>query len=296
MWIGIIVVAAAAGLAACGCGGGPEARAPEVAGSAEAAWPREQPLPEAAPGGWEAAGPAREYTPETLFEHIDGGAEFYLRYGFRRGLVREYEGEVGTAVAELYEMGSTADAYGAFHWELPRDRPALGAAAAWEGGVVKVWVDRYLLRVSAGREEEGTRAAILGLAREVVVGLPTRGEEPELVRRAQAAGMEEDSLRYFRHVETLNSIVFREAWSQLGLTSDTEAVWGELADGGEALVVRYATAEAASAAGESVREALAEEGAGGFAVAAEGRKLVVVLGAQSPAEAQAEAERLVAAF
>jgi len=48
----------------------------------------------------------------------------------------------------------------------------------------------------------------------------------------------------------------------------------------------------ASAAGEAGREALAEEGAGGVAVAAEGRELVVLLGAQSPAEA----ERLVAAF
>jgi hypothetical protein len=287
-----MVVAAVAGLAACGCGGGPERRPPEAAGSAGAVWPSADALPEAAPGGWQAAGPAREYTPETLFEHIDGGADFYLRYGFRRGLVREYEGEVGTAVVELYEMASTADAYGAFHWELPTDRPALGAAATWEGGVVKVWVDRYLVRVSAEREEEGTRAAVLGLAREVVAGLPAGGEEPELVRRAQAAGMEENSLRYFRHVETLNSIGFREAWSQLGLTSDTEAVWGELADGGEVLVVRYGTEESASAAGESVREALTEEGAAGCAVAAEGRELVVVLGADS----QAEVERLVAAF
>ena len=264
----------------------------EAVGAAEAAWPREQPLPEAAPGGWRAAGPAREYRPETLFEHIDGGAEFYLRYGFRRGRVRQNEGVVGRVVVELYEMGSTADAYGAFHWELPRDRPALGAAAGWEGGMVKVWTDRYLLRVSAEREAEGTRAAVLGLAREVLAGLPTGGQEPELVRRAQAEGLEADSLRYFHDVETLNSIVFREAWSELGLTSDTEAVWGESAGGREARVVRYATAEVASAAGEAVREALAEEGAGGVAVAAEGRELVVLLGAQSPAEA----ERLVAAF
>jgi len=61
-------------------------------------------------------------------------------------------------------------------------------------------------------------------------------------------------------------------------------------------VVRYATAEVASAAGEAVREALAEEGAAEFAVAAQGRELVVVLGAQSPAAAQAEAERLAAAL
>ena len=58
-----------------------------------------------------------EYSPEDLFSYIDGGAEAFLRCGFRRLEVGEYDGPEGTVVVEVYDMGSPEGArciYGAY--------------------------------------------------------------------------------------------------------------------------------------------------------------------------------------
>ncbi|HID11757.1 MAG TPA: hypothetical protein EYP17_10735 [Candidatus Latescibacteria bacterium] len=51
-----------------------------------------------------------EYGPEDLFSYIDGGAEAFLRCGFRRLEVGEYEGPEETVVVEVYDMGSSEGA------------------------------------------------------------------------------------------------------------------------------------------------------------------------------------------
>ncbi len=249
-------------------------------------------LPDRAPGGWQAVGTTEEYTSVNLFEYMNGGAAFYLGYAFGGCAVRRYESAGQKVTVELYDMGSPADAYGVFHWDLAAERPPVGEGACYEAGLLKLWTGRFFLRLLAEREQGGTLTGLTSLARAVTASLPGGAGRPSVVRRAEDAGLTADSLRYFHRLETLNAIGYYESWQHLNLAAETEAVWGELPGGGEVLAIWYPTAEAARRAGSAVAEALARESAGVFSIARREKALVIVLGTGDLTEAQAEARRL----
>lgn len=249
-------------------------------------------LPDWAPDGWQAVGPTEEYTPASLFEYINGGAAFYLGYAFSGCAVRRYESAGQKVTVELYDMGSPADAYGVFHWDLASERPPVGDGACYEAGLLKLWTGRFFLRLLAEREQVGTLTGLTSLAQAVTALLPGGDGLPGVARRAEDAGLAADSLRYFHRLETLNAIRYYDAWQHLGLAAETEAIWGELPRGGEALVIWYPTAEAARRAASAAREALERESADVFAITHRERMLVVVLGMDEPVEAEAEASHL----
>jgi hypothetical protein len=64
--------------------------------------------------GWEQTGPRRQYTPDTLYEYKDGGAEGYLAYGFvaMRGVDCKSAG--GTMSIDVSQMDDADSAYGMF--------------------------------------------------------------------------------------------------------------------------------------------------------------------------------------
>ncbi len=64
--------------------------------------------------GWTQAGEARSYTPDNLFEYMDGNAEGYIQYGFQ-GMqdISCKKGEV-TFVVDVSDMGDPDFAYGFF--------------------------------------------------------------------------------------------------------------------------------------------------------------------------------------
>ncbi len=67
--------------------------------------------------GWTAATPVRAFTPETLYQEIDGEAELYLPYGFRSLKVAVLS-PPGRRAAEvrisLFRQGSARDAWGVY--------------------------------------------------------------------------------------------------------------------------------------------------------------------------------------
>ena len=81
--------------------------------------------------GWKWDGKEIKYNSKTLFDYIDGAAELFLAYGFQNLTARRYEKSNQPPITiELYEMGSSEDAYGVFSFErqdeVRRDRPGIG--------------------------------------------------------------------------------------------------------------------------------------------------------------------------
>jgi hypothetical protein len=71
----------------------------------------------APPPGLKASGPAEGFSPETLWEKINGGAEFYLSAGFVSLTSQLYEGiEDADSMIEvnIYHMGSILNAFSVF--------------------------------------------------------------------------------------------------------------------------------------------------------------------------------------
>lgn len=67
--------------------------------------------------GWTLEGPVKTYTPDDLFEYINGEAELYLQYGFK-DLVSGYylngKNEKQGLSADVYRMGSPLEAFGIY--------------------------------------------------------------------------------------------------------------------------------------------------------------------------------------
>jgi len=85
--------------------------------------------------GWKKPSTIQTYTPENLWNIIDGAAESYLAYDFRELYMGEYKGKNGSYLTlEIYRHQTPENAFGIFRSEKPSDAvPASVGAEAYIG-------------------------------------------------------------------------------------------------------------------------------------------------------------------
>jgi len=84
--------------------------------------------------GWEASGPARQYTADNLFDYKDGAADGYLSYGFARMSTIDCKSGPDMLTIDVSEMNDADAAYGLF--TANRD-PRLPIAPIGMGGQIQ---------------------------------------------------------------------------------------------------------------------------------------------------------------
>jgi hypothetical protein len=95
--------------------------------------------------GWEPASEVRVYSPENLWEAIDGAAETFLASGFKELRSRDMKsGEIALTL-EIYEMDSPLGAFGIFASERPEKEDWLPIGA---GAIVSLPYQCVLLKGS----------------------------------------------------------------------------------------------------------------------------------------------------
>jgi hypothetical protein len=68
--------------------------------------------------GWKPFGEMQTFSPDDLYEYIDGGADLYLTYDFEDLEVLEYQNEKeATVTVEVYRHKTPYDAFGVFSQE-----------------------------------------------------------------------------------------------------------------------------------------------------------------------------------
>jgi len=103
--------------------------------------------------GWKAAGADRFFDPQTIFDYLDGGGEVYRSYNFRLLLSRRYEKAGGPAIiADAFDMGSAADAFGVFTHDLDGEPAGLGQGSLYQAGLLSFWKGRYFICLTAEAE------------------------------------------------------------------------------------------------------------------------------------------------
>jgi len=102
--------------------------------------------------GWEATGSGVVYDRDTLFDYIDGGAELYLAYDFRRMLACRFERDGHPAiVADVFDMGSSEDAFGVFSTERQDPEAGIGQGSEYAVGLLRFWRGRFFVRCGPRR-------------------------------------------------------------------------------------------------------------------------------------------------
>lgn len=110
--------------------------------------------------GWTQHGAARSYTPDNLFEYMDGNAEGYLLYGFQsmHGVTCEKQGI--SLLIDVSDFGEPDSAYGMFSANRDPDRPT--AKIGTEGQIVPrraVFVKGgFYVEIAANPEGDHTEA------------------------------------------------------------------------------------------------------------------------------------------
>jgi len=157
-------------------------------------------LPVSLPDGWSAAATPVDYTAETLFEYLNGGAPLYLDYGFVRLLQTRYQlgdDPLAGLTIDVFDMGSPLGAFGLYSSIRPPDATFMewgaegyrsGAiAAAWKGSVyVHGEADENRAELTAVLEQllAGILAEAAGdIETPAILGpLPVRGRLPRSER------------------------------------------------------------------------------------------------------------------
>lgn len=117
--------------------------------------------------GWQKTGETRSFTPKTLSDYIDGGAEQYLKAGFKGVSTSDYkfQGKI-EAVADVYVMADADAARTIFEADPAGDAKAvsIGDAARLFSQSVVFRRGPFLARIVAYQEASETPQALTQLA------------------------------------------------------------------------------------------------------------------------------------
>ena len=192
------------------------------------------------------------YTPQTIFGYINGGAEVYKAYNMRRCLSRRYTTPRGPAIVlDVFDMGTSEDAYGVFTHDPAGDVVELGQDGRLRPGWANFWKDRFFVSIYSEEETAAAQKAVRTLGEKVDSLIASRGARPKIIKRLPPEGLLPMSIRYLHHPVILNYHYYLSDENLLNLTSHTEAVLaGYQRDNGQALIllVSYPETKAATKA------------------------------------------------
>lgn len=196
------------------------------------------------------------YDRETIFELVNGQADFFFVYGFEQVAVGRYEHAAGSELdIEIWQLATAADAYGLFTASIAGEPVDIGSAGdADPGRRVAFWQDRYTVQVRARQELDD--AVLRDFAVAISAQLPPGGEKPAIVARAPSAHLVPRSVLFFHEELSIQNELWLGGENILGLSPQTDGVLARYDLDGtlvRLLLVQYPDAQAATAGRDALR-------------------------------------------
>ncbi len=211
--------------------------------------------------GW-APGAEESYAPDTLHRYIDGAAEVYLSLGVKGVRAVRYEKPgAPEIIADVFDMGSDARAYGAYHHDVRDGEGAgVGRESTIDGTTLAFWKGRYFVSVIAVGEGSGVAEAVGALGRRIAEAIPDSGSPPRVAALLPERGIVRSRVHYVTSPSLLNRHFFVADDDLFGFAAGVEGVLATYRPAGEEgayrlLVVEYPRPEGATAALARVRGA-----------------------------------------
>jgi hypothetical protein len=199
--------------------------------------------------GWAVHQEDRFFDNITIFEYINGGGELYRAYNLRECFSRRYVHPAGpTIVLDIFDMGSSEDAFGVFTHDRNGEAIDMGQGGLYASGWLRFWKDRFFISIYTERETVDSRNVLHKLGRAVASFIPGKGQKPGLVSRLPSKGLQSGSIRFFHHHFILNHHFYLANENILNLDSRTKAVLAEYGNDSEPtrlLMIHYPEAEVA---------------------------------------------------
>jgi len=202
--------------------------------------------------GWKAAREDARYGRDTLYDYIDGGAELYLSYGFKRVINRTYvKANQPDMVVDIFDMDTSQNAYGVFSHSMETVETTFGQGSQCSEGLVLFWKGQYYISIMAYPETAESKKALFDLAKSIEGAIAEEGPLPALLTLLPHGALVRESIRYFHHHAWLNSHYFVADQNLLHIDDTTDAVlakYGESKNRSLLLLIQYRDVTAARSA------------------------------------------------
>jgi hypothetical protein len=200
--------------------------------------------------GWIPGDSVETYDRETIFNLVDGQADFFFVYGFERVAVQRYENDDGIVLdIQIWELADDEDAYGLFTASIAGESTDIGNEGDSDPGRrLSFWQNRYVVQLFARKAVPD--ATLRGFAGAIAMELPVGGERPALVDRLPTEGLVQRSAIFFHEELSIQNEVWLGGENVLGLSPDTDGVLARyVIDGATVrlLLIEYPDEEVASA-------------------------------------------------
>ncbi len=149
--------------------------------------------------GWEKSEGLREFPGSRLFDYIDGGAELFLEFGFKRLSLQRYKKGEDELLLEIYEMESPEAALGIYLMKCGGETPIKGVDARNSGEPAQFTIlkGRSFIHINNSSGREKLLPVMVELTRRALIGIPDE-RAANLVGRLPGQGLKPGSACLFR--------------------------------------------------------------------------------------------------
>ncbi len=155
------------------------------------------PFPEVS--GWKQAEKPQVFSPETLYEYINGAADLYLKYDFQDLQVAEYRNEKKASVTvEIYRHRTPNHAFGIYSQERLANANFLniGAQGYSESMVLNFVKGPYYVKINSYNTGADDQEILLTFARKVAQNLEGQASLPAILSSFPAEGKNKNSEKF----------------------------------------------------------------------------------------------------
>jgi hypothetical protein len=141
--------------------------------------------------GYKSASDYPVYTPDDLWDYINGAADAYLAMGFIDLNITEYVKGRNRIKAEIYRFGDDTRAFGMYSMERSPDYSFLPAGVQGynEEGAVHFYKDRYYVKIMTHSKSSGVNGRMLELAGLIASRIEGKNEFPALLKLFPREGL-----------------------------------------------------------------------------------------------------------
>lgn len=132
------------------------------------------------------------YSPENLWEYIDGAAEHYLSYGFQRLATAEYglsQNPDAAVVVDIYDMGDEERGFGIYSSERQPDYHfvAIGTQGYLEELALNFYAGPYYVKLSTFEVSDEMKKALRAFGKEIARRMKQHKGFPEALEHLPAS-------------------------------------------------------------------------------------------------------------
>jgi len=180
-------------------------------------------------GAWEKVDKPFSYVGENLYDFINGGAEIFLEYGFRKVISQEYQNDDFTIVTNIYQMMNEISAFGIFsnNRSAKFKNMKIGDGGFQTDYSVNFWQADYFIVMESFQRDSLVSEALVRFAELISKNIARKAEGLAIVNVLPERGLVQESIKLVKGILGISNTyyfsekdIFQLRNENLGLFAD----------------------------------------------------------------------------